>query len=84
MSYEFIEEARQHFDTITLPWLEKNGKRIGKESSQGNVEAKKIVDVYKLLHARFEQATYGILCAMIENYKRVNDEELNKNLKKDI
>jgi len=26
MSYEFIEEARQHFDTITLPWLEKKWK----------------------------------------------------------
>jgi hypothetical protein len=71
-TYELIENAKQEFNTVTLPWLERNGMRIGKEANEGNTEARKIIDAYTLLHARFEQAAYGILCAAIEIYKRDN------------
>jgi len=67
---EHILEAENEFKNNVLPWLEKNGKRIGKEASDGNKDAQQIINAYSLLHRRFEQAALGILCAAISNYKQ--------------
>lgn len=69
METNYIQEAKEDFDTKTLPWLQIHGKRIGVEYNNGNSDAKRIVEAYQMLHARFEQCAYGILCAAIENYK---------------
>jgi len=68
---QYMIEAKEDFDTKTLPWLTLHGKKIGDEANKGNEEAKKVMQAYQLLHIRFEQAAYGILCAAIEKYKNL-------------
>ena len=75
---QYTIEAKEDFDTKTLPWLTLHGKKIGDEANKGNEEAKKVMEAYQLLHIRFEQAAYSILCAAIERYKKSMTKSLFK------
>lgn len=71
----YIREAEEAFQTKTLPILQKHGKTIGKMAQEGDKEASEIIELYSMLHQRFEQGAYGLLAqALGDFFKKRNFE----------
>jgi len=55
------QSARDDFDLNVLPLLEKHGKSIGEAARAGDEHAKRVVELYTMLHKSFDPMTLELL-----------------------
>ena len=60
--------ARLAFKTSLLPALHRVGKRIGEKAQTGDAQAKRIIELYEMLHRSFDPLTFMQLEKALEEW----------------
>lgn len=74
---QYTYEAREKFDKEMMPFLKEHGMTIGKQAREGNELSNSIISTYQLLYSFFEHCTYAILESQVDEWKKVNLNQIN-------